>query len=88
MSSTTEKSGEPKPVDKSYVDLIQSDIVTDTKYTADTGLPTKIIYYCQDCKKVIAPKRIGKKFRFSCAECKGDNVSFGSEKAILSYYKS
>ena len=83
----TDQSGEPVKTDKDYVDIIRSDIEPDKKYIEETGVPTKIIYYCQDCKKIIKPKRIGKKFRFSCPECKGDNVAFGSEKSIKTYYK-
>ena len=83
----TDKPGEPGPTDKDYVDIIQSDVEIDKKYIEETGIPTKIIYYCQDCKKIIKPKRIGKKFQFSCTECKGKNVAFGSETSIANYYK-
>jgi len=88
MSSTDEKIGEPKPVNKDYVDIIRSDTEIEKKFLEDTGIPAKIIYYCCDCEKIIKPKRIGNKFRFSCSICKGDNVSFGSEKSILNYYKN
>jgi len=88
MGSTDEKAGEPKPINKEYVDIIRSDIEIEKKYTEETGVPAKIIYYCRDCDKIVTPKRIGKKFQFSCADCKGDNVSFGSEQSILNYYKT
>ena len=84
---TTDQSGEPQSIDKEYVDIIRSDIDIDKKFLDDTGVPTKIIYYCRDCEKLVKPKRIGKKFKFSCAECKGDHVAFGSEVAIKKYYK-
>lgn len=87
MSSTDEKVGEPKPINKEYVDIIQSDTEIDDKYIKETGIPAKIIYYCKDCNKVITPKRIGKRFQFSCSECKGNNVAFGSEQSISNYYK-
>jgi predicted methyltransferase len=88
MSSTDEKAGEPKPIDKQYIDIIHSDIKVDKKYIEETGLPAKIVYYCRDCEKAVKPKRIGKKFEFSCADCKGNNVSFGSEQSIMNYYKN
>lgn len=87
MGSTDEKPGEPKPADKDYVEIIRSDITIDKKFLDENGMPAKIVYYCRDCEKITTPKRIGKKFQFSCSACKGDNVAFGSEKSILSYYK-
>lgn len=87
MPSTEENIGEPTPTDKEYTDIIQFNVKADKKYIEETGVPAKIIYYCQDCKKLIKPKRIGKKFQFSCTECKGNNVAFGSETSIANYYK-
>ena len=87
MPSTDEQAGEPTPTDKEYIDIIKSNVEIDKKFIEETGHPAKIIYFCQDCKKLIKPKRIGKKFQFSCADCKGANVSFGSEKSIANYYK-
>jgi hypothetical protein len=87
MPSTEVRAGEPKPSQKDYVEIIKSDLQTDQKYIQETGVPAKIIYYCRDCEKIVSPSRIGKKFRFSCAVCKGENVAFGSDQSIRSYYK-
>ena len=87
MASTNEQIGEPVPTDKEYIDIVRSDVEIDKEYLEETGIPAKIIYYCFDCKKIIKPKRIGKKFQFSCTECKGSNVAFGSERSIANYYK-
>ena len=87
MASTDEQPGEPKSIDKEYIEIIRSDSEIDKKFLEDTGLSAKIIYFCRDCNQMTKPKRIGKKFKFSCAECKGNNVSFGTEKSILNYYK-
>lgn len=87
MASVDNQVGEPKPTDKEYVDIIKSDTDIDKKFTEETGVPAKIIYYCRDCKDLVKPKRVGKKFQFSCMVCKGNNVSFGSEKSIEKYYK-
>ena len=87
MPSVDEKVGEPVPTDKKYTDIIRSNTEIDKKYLKDTGIPAKIIYYCPDCKKIIKPKRMGKKFQFSCTECKENNVAFGTEASIAKYYK-
>lgn len=87
MSSVEENVGEPQLTDKEYIDIIKSESEIDKQFIDETGKATKITYYCGDCKKLITPKRMGKKFQFSCSECKGKNVAFGSEKSIQSYYK-
>ncbi|MBU0577932.1 hypothetical protein KJ742_01100 [Patescibacteria group bacterium] len=86
MPSTDAPQGKPTPTDKEYVDIIKSDVEVDKEYIKDTGIPTKIVYYCRDCEKTITPKRIGKKLRFSCPECKRDGVAFGSEQSIINHY--
>lgn len=88
MASYEQSAGEPVPIDKDYTDVIRSDVEIDKKYAEDPGVPTKIVYFCQDCKKEVTPKRIGKKFKFSCTECKNKQVSFGTEKSIDNYYKN
>ena len=87
MASTDEQAGEPTPINKEYVDIIRSDSEIDKKFLEETGIPAKIIYFCRDCERITKPKRIGKKFKFSCTECNGNNVAFGSEKSIHKYYK-
>ncbi|MFH1012821.1 MAG: hypothetical protein V1760_03690, partial [Candidatus Peregrinibacteria bacterium] len=82
-----EKTGEPQATDKDYLNIIRSDVPLDSHYIKDTGIPAKIVYYCPECEKLIAPKRIGKKFRFSCQECKCDAVAFGTEESIGNYYR-
>ncbi|GAF98346.1 unnamed protein product, partial [marine sediment metagenome] len=77
----------PQSIDKKYIDIIRSDTGIDKKYIKDTGMPTKILYYCRDCEKLIKPKRIGKKFQFGCIECKGSNVAFGTVTSLANYYK-
>lgn len=87
MPSYDEKSGEPQPIEKPYTEIIRSDIKADPQFIADTGLPAKIVYYCPDCKKLVAPKRIGKQFRFSCQECQGNRVAFGTEDSVGHFYR-
>ena len=86
MSSTSKLNGEPVATDKEYVDIIRSDVTIERKFVDETGIPAKIVYFCKDCQKLITPKRIGKKLRFKCDECKGENVAFGTEKSIQSYF--
>ncbi|MBU1017649.1 hypothetical protein KKA33_01320 [Patescibacteria group bacterium] len=87
MPTTDEQAGEPVVTDKKYIDIIRSDIEIDKKYVNETGLAAKILYYCLDCKKLVTPKRIGKKFQFSCTECKGKEVAFGTVSSLAKYYK-
>ena len=86
MASTDNKDKTQYTADIDLLEVIQSKVTVDPEFIKDTGLSAKIIYYCQDCEKLIQSKRIGKKFRFSCPDCKGKNVAFGSEKSILNYY--
>lgn len=74
------------PTEKEYVDIIRSDVTTDPKYIQEDGEPTKIVYYCRECKGAVKPQRIGKKLSFKCTEC-DKNVSFGTEESINNYYK-
>jgi len=87
MPSTDVPVGEPGQTDKEYVDIIRSEVDVDKKFVDKEGLPVKIIYFCRDCQKLVTPKRVGKKFRFNCTECKGKDVSFGPEKSIRNYYR-
>ena len=86
MPSFEEKVGEPQTADQDYVEIIRSELPVDRKYIDDTGLPAKIVYFCPQCKTLITPKRVGQKFRFSCAACKTD-AAFGTEASIASYYR-
>ncbi len=87
MASTDPSTGEPQAINKDYLEIIKSEVEINKKFINEEGIPTKINYYCRDCKKEIQPKKVNKKFKFSCSECKGKNVSFGSEKSIGNYYK-
>lgn len=87
MNETT-PSAEAKvncPTDKNYIDIIQSDLTVEKKYVEETGQPAKIVYYCRDCKKIVTPKRVGKKLSFKCGECDKE-VVFGTENSINNYY--
>ena len=74
------------PTDKEYVEIIDSNISVDRAYLENEGQPAKILYYCQECKKPVTPKRIGNKLSFKCGECDKPAVSFGTENSITSYY--
>jgi predicted SprT family Zn-dependent metalloprotease len=87
MASYEEQVGEPQATDKEYVEIIRSEVKCDPRYITETGEPAKITYYCRDCKARVTPKRIGKKFRFSCGDCKYDPVAFGTEDAVSNYYR-
>lgn len=73
--------------DIDYVRVAKSKYPIDKKYIEESGVPTQITYYCKDCKNVVKPKRTGNKLKFSCTECKGTQVSFGSDESIHNFYK-
>lgn len=74
------------PTDREYVDIIRSDSPVDKDYTKESGQPAKIVYYCRNCKKTVAPKRIGKKLSFKCGECNEEGITFGTENSVANYY--
>ena len=86
MTKTDSKDTKKEMNEPDYLEIIQSKTEVDPDFIGETGKPAKIIYYCKDCETLIAPKRIGKKIQFSCPECKGKNVAFGTEVAIANYY--
>lgn len=87
MPSQDIQPGEPEPTDKEFIDIIRSDVEINKDFIKNEGIPAKIYYYCQDCKQIVKPKRIGKRFKFTCPDCKKNNVSFGTAKSLASYYK-
>jgi len=74
------------PTDKEYTDIINSDSEKDPKFLTEQGQPAKITYYCRECKKLVAAKRIEKKLSFKCEECGKNEVSFGTEESIKNFY--
>jgi hypothetical protein len=78
--------GQPPEEHRGYLEIIKDDIEIGKEFTEGTGSPAKIIYYCKNCEKLIAPNRIGKKLSFKCEECKSENVAFGTEQSIYSFY--
>jgi hypothetical protein len=47
----------------------------------------KIVFYCKECQKLIDnPVRVGKKYEYTCPECKRDRVSFGTEAAVCDFF--
>lgn len=45
-----------------------------------------IVFYCQDCQKIVKEKQVGKSLKFVCSECNGDHISYGTEKSIKNYF--
>ena len=86
--AASEKKEVNAPIDKEYTEIIKSEVETDKAYIKDEGQPAKIVYYCKDCKKAVAPKRLGKKLSFKCGECDKGPVAFGTEESINNYYKA
>ncbi len=47
----------------------------------------KVVFYCHDCEKIVQGKKLGKSLKFACAECNGNNVSYGTEKSIKNHFR-
>jgi hypothetical protein len=55
--------------------------------TKETNNDPKMLFYCKKCQKVILnPVKKGKKYEYSCPECKMDRVTFGTKDAIANFY--
>jgi len=49
-------------------------------------MTTEILFYCRDCKKIVEGVRKGTKYEYTCPDCKGERVAFGTEKAICDFF--
>ena len=86
MDSANVKDNQPQAPHRDFIEIIKSETNSEKIFTEETGVPAKIVYYCQDCEKLAIPKRIGKKLKFKCDVCGKENVAFGTEKSIYSHY--
>jgi hypothetical protein len=86
MDSASVQETKQEAQHREFVEIIKSSTTPEKKFVEETGVPAKIVYYCQDCEKLTVPKRIGKKLKFKCGVCDKENVSFGTEESIYSYY--
>lgn len=51
-------------------------------------LDAMIVFYCRTCKKVVKdPEKKPGKYEYICPECKGENVSFGTDKAVADFFQ-
>lgn len=48
--------------------------------------PVKVVFYCKDCRKLVAGVKVGNKYVYKCPACSTKNVAFGTEKSIKSFY--
>jgi DNA-directed RNA polymerase subunit M/transcription elongation factor TFIIS len=63
---------------------VEADVVDEAK-----DEPAKIVYYCKDCKRIVdsSSRKGKKKYSFKCSLCGGKDVSYGTEKSIIGYYR-
>ena len=45
-----------------------------------------IVFYCKDCRAITKGEKIGVKYVYKCATCKGENIAFGTPKSISNFY--
>lgn len=48
-----------------------------------------IVFYCRDCQKVVAePVKKGNTYEYTCPDCKGERVAFGTRQAISDFFQT
>lgn len=46
-----------------------------------------MIFYCKDCRAIVAADKAGRKHVYKCKACGTKNVAFGSGKSIKGFYR-
>ena len=46
-----------------------------------------VAFYCHDCEKLVEGKRKGKTLKFTCSECSGERISYGTERSLKNFFK-
>ncbi len=46
-----------------------------------------IAFFCNDCEKIVEAEKHKDKVRFTCPDCKGKNISFGTQKSVSNFFR-
>ncbi len=46
-----------------------------------------IVFFCNDCEKIVAAEKNKNAVKFTCAVCKGKNISFGTQKSVNNFFR-
>lgn len=48
---------------------------------------SELKFFCKDCKKIVKVSKKDKtSLKFICEECQGNNIFFGTQKSVYSYF--
>jgi hypothetical protein len=73
--------GQEKNVDLSLAYEVKPNAVPEDEWEEQ-----EIAFFCHDCGKRVSAKKNPKKVKFSCQECGGGNISFGTAKSIEGFF--
>lgn len=48
---------------------------------------TEVGFFCHDCNKIVSAKKDQKKVRFTCTECGGKRISFGTKRSLTNHFR-
>lgn len=46
-----------------------------------------VVFFCNDCEQIVAAEKAKNSVRFSCPDCKGKNISFGTQKSVNNFFR-
>lgn len=46
-----------------------------------------VVFFCQDCEKIVRADKEKDSIRFTCTECGGRNISFGTQRSVSNYFR-
>jgi DNA-directed RNA polymerase subunit RPC12/RpoP len=45
-----------------------------------------VVFYCQDCEKLVRADKDQNALRFTCTECGGRSISFGTQRSLTNFF--
>ena len=73
-------------VDVSTIDLSIAYEIKDKSIPEDEFESTPVGFFCRDCRKLVETKKSEKGLRFTCSECGGKNIAFGTTRALTNHF--
>ena len=74
-------------VDESSIDLSIAYELKVKSVPEDEWEDQGIVFFCNDCEQVVEAEKHKDKVRFTCPECKGKNISFGTQKSVSNFFR-
>lgn len=74
--------GNEKTIDLSRAYTLKFEPTPESAWTDQS-----VVFFCNDCGKLVATEKDPHAIKFSCTECKGRNISFGTERSVNNFFK-